>query len=273
MIRYKSLAAETAAYIGRRIAGQAEVGLICGTGLGGGVPEMADAVDLDYLRLPHFPRATVTGHAGRLSVGWVAGRRLMAFKGRFHLYEGYTPLEVTFPVRVMQELGVKCLIVTNAAGGLDPGFTPGDILLIRDHINLTGANPLCGPNEESWGPRFPDLSRVYDPAMGAVAVQTAGKLDTKLRRGVYAGLRGPSLETPAEVRFLKIIGAQAVGFSTVLEAIAATHAGMRILGLSTITNVNDPDRPVPATLEEIVAVANAAAPRLAALIEGVIGRL
>ncbi len=273
MIHYTLLAAQAAAHIRERQAVRPEIGLICGTGLGGGVPGMAAPVHLEYPDLPHFARPTVAGHAGRLSLGRVAGRMLAAFQGRFHLYEGYDPLEVTFPVRVLQELGVSCLILTNAAGGLDPDFAPGDLMLIRDHLNLTGANPLCGPNEDRWGPRFPDLSRVYDPAMGAAALESARAGGAPLRQGVYAGLRGPSLETPAEVRFLKTIGAQAVGFSTVMEAIAAAHAGMRVLGLSTITNVNDPDRPVPATLEEIVAVANAAAPRLAALIEGVIAAL
>lgn len=273
MRRYKPLAEETARHIRRHLSGRPEVGLITGTGLGAGVPEMAAAVDFDYQDLPHFPRSTVAGHPGQLSLGRVAGRRVMICKGRFHLYEGYDPLQVTFPIRVMQELGVACLIVTNAAGGLNPDFAPGDIMCIRDHINLTGANPLCGPNEARWGPRFPDMSRVYDPALGALARRKAQEAGLALRQGVYTGLRGPSLETPAEVRFLKIIGTDAVGFSTVMETIAGVHAGMRVLGLSTITNVNDPDRPVPATLEEIVAVANAAAPRLAALVEAVIASL
>jgi purine-nucleoside phosphorylase len=273
MIRYKPLAEETAGSIRRHLPGSPEAGLITGTGLGGGVPEMTAAVDFDYRDLPHFPRSTVAGHPGRLSVGRIAGRLVMACRGRFHLYEGYDPLEVTFPVRVMQELGVSCLIVTNAAGGLDPAFAPGDIMQIRDHINLTGANPLCGPNEERWGPRFPDMSRVYDPALGALAGRKAREIGFELRRGVYTGLRGPSLETPAEVRFLKIIGTAAVGFSTVMETIAGVHAGMRILGLSIVTNVHDPDLPAPATLEEIVAVANGAAPRLAAVLEAVIAEL
>jgi purine-nucleoside phosphorylase len=273
MIHDKPLAEETARHIRRHISVTPEVGLITGTGLGAGVPEMSDAVDFDYGDLPHFPRSTVAGHPGRLSLGRVAGRFVMACKGRFHLYEGYDPLAVTFPVRVMQELGVSCLIVTNAAGGLNPDFTPGDIMRIRDHINLTGANPLCGPNEDRWGPRFPDMSRVYDPQLGALADGKAKASGSALRSGVYTGLRGPSLETPAEVRFLKRIGTDAVGFSTVMETIAGVHAGMRVLGLSTITNVNDPDRPVPATLEDIVAAANAAAPRLAAVVEGVIAGL
>jgi purine-nucleoside phosphorylase len=273
MIRYKPLAEETARHIRRKLSGLPEVGLITGTGLGAGVPEMSATVDFDYRDLPHFSRSTVAGHPGRLSVGRVADRLVMACKGRFHLYEGYDPLEVTFPIRVMQELGVSRLIVTNAAGGLNPDFAPGDIMQIRDHINLTGANPLCGPNENRWGPRFPDMSRVYDGELGALAQRKATATGVTLRQGVYTGLRGPSLETPAEVRFLKIIGTDAVGFSTVMETIAGVHAGMRVLGLSTITNVNDPDRPAPATLEEIVAVANAAAPRLAAVLEAVIAEI
>ena len=270
MIRYKPLAEETAAFIRQRIDAVPVVGLITGTGLGGGVPGLADAVEFDYRDLPHFPATTVTGHAGRLVIGRLAGRHLMAFKGRFHLYEGYTPIEVTFPVRVMQALGVRCLIVTNAAGGLNPDFVPGDIMVIGDHINLTGANPLAGPNEESWGPRFPDMSRAYDPDLAQAARGAADAAGIRLRQGVYTGLRGPSLETPAEVRFLKIIGTDAVGFSTVMEVIAGVHAGMRVLGLAIITNVNDPDRPVPATVEAILAVANAAAPRLAAVIAGAV---
>ncbi|HDI61066.1 MAG TPA: purine-nucleoside phosphorylase [Desulfobacteraceae bacterium] len=273
MIRYKPMAEETARRIRRHISGSPEVGLITGTGLGAAVPEMSATVDFDYEDLPHFPRSTVAGHPGQLSLGRVAGRLVLACKGRFHLYEGYDPLQVTFPVRVMQELGVTCLVVTNAAGGLNPDFVPGDIMHIRDHINLTGVNPLCGPNEERWGPRFPDMSRVYDPGLEALAHRKAQEAGFTLRRGVYTGLRGPSLETPAEVRFLKIIGTDAVGFSTVMETIAGAHAGMRVLGLSTITNVNNPDRPVPATLEEIVAVASAAAPRLATLVEAVIAAL
>ena len=270
MIRYKPRAEETAAFIRQRIDAVPDLGLISGTGLGGGVPDLAEAVEFDYCELPHFPAATVTGHAGRLVIGRLAGRCLMAFKGRFHLYEGYGPLAVTFPVRVMQALGVGGLIVSNAAGGLNPAYGPGDIMVIGDHINLTGANPLAGPNEECWGPRFPDMSRAYDPDLAQAALAAADAAGFRLRQGVYTGLRGPSLETPAEVRFLRIIGTDAVGFSTVLEVIAAVHAGMRVLGLATITNVNDPDRPVPATVEAILAVANAAAPRLAALIAGVV---
>jgi len=273
MIRSKPRAAETAAFIRERIAARPEVGLLTGTGLGDSAQILADAVAFDYRLLPHFPVATVPGHAGRLLVGRLAGRTVMALQGRFHLYEGYSPLEVTFPVRVMQELGIGCLVVSNAAGGLNPAFTPGAVMLIRDHLNLTGANPLAGPNADSWGPRSPDMSRAYDAGLAEAARRTSAAGGLGLVEGVYAGLRGPSLETPAEVRYLRTIGADAVGFSTVAEVIAAVHAGMRVLGLSIVTNVHDPDRPQPASVEEILAVAGEAAPRLAAIIEGVVGAL
>ena len=258
---------EAAAFLRKHSAIQPTLGLLTGTGLGGCAESMAVAYEVDYGAIPHFPVSTVPGHRGRLLLGHMQGQAVMVFQGRFHLYEGYRPREVVFPIRVMQTLGVRTLIVTNAAGGLNPGFHPGDIMLMTDHINLTGENPLVGPNETAWGMRFPDMSRVYDPALADQARAAADTLGWPLQSGVYAGLKGPSLETPAEIRFLTTIGADAVGLSTVQEVIAAVHAGMRILGLSVITNVNHPDRPVPATLEEIIAVADQAAPRLARLIQ------
>ncbi|MGD9372910.1 MAG: purine-nucleoside phosphorylase, partial [Desulfobacterales bacterium] len=220
--------------------------------------------------IPNFPISTVQSHAGKLLVGNMQGCRVMALKGRFHLYEGYTASDVTFPIRVMQKLGIRILILTNAAGGLNPAFKAGDIMIITDHINLTGANPLIGPNEDSWGLRFPDMIQAYDKHLAQMAVTAAGCAGIQVRQGVYAGLKGPSLETPAEVRFLKTIGAEAVGFSTVQEVIAAVHAGMRILGLSTITNINDPDNPLPATVEDIIAVAKNVAPMLEKIIQQVV---
>jgi purine-nucleoside phosphorylase len=194
----------------------------------------------------------------------------MVMQGRFHLYEGYSALEVVFPIRVMQRLGVKILILTNAAGGMNFSFNAGDIMVIRDHINLTGTNPLIGHNVQSWGVRFPDMTRAYDPQLSVLA-EKAGKAEgVMLKKGVYAGLKGPSLETPAEVQFLKTIGADAVGFSTIQEVIAAVHAGMKILGLSTITNINNPDEPTPAAVDDIIAVAEAAAPKLDAIISYVV---
>jgi purine-nucleoside phosphorylase len=197
----------------------------------------------------------------------------MAMQGRFHLYEGYSPAEVTFPIRVMQALGVRRLIVTNAAGGLNPAFRPGDMMLITDHINLPGENPLTGPNVDLWGLRFPDMSQAYDRKLIALAEKAAKTAGIPIRKGVYVGLKGPSMETPAETRFLKSAGAEAVGFSTVHEVIAAVHGGMQVLGISIITNVNDPDRPVPAALEDIIAIARRATPSLEKLLEGIMRHL
>ena len=266
----KQQAEDTARYLLEKGCGSVDVGLFTGTGLGGSVGFMPADIELSYRDLPSFPVSTVPGHAGRMLFGRLKGRRVMVMQGRFHLYEGYSPQEVTFPIRVMQELGVKVLIVTNAAGGLTAPLQAGDIMIIRDHINLTGDNPLVGENEDSWGVRFPDMARVYDRHLAQTAEAAGRHLGLKLKSGVYAGLKGPSLETPAEVRFLKIVGADTVGFSTVQEVIAAVHARMRVLGLSIITNVNDPENPIPASVEEIIATAEAAAPDLEKLLQRVV---
>ena len=258
-----------AGYLQSQITGAPEIGMMTGTGLGDSMGDMAVDFETGYADIPHFPESTVVSHAGRMVSGRMHGRGMLVMQGRFHLYEGYRPAEVTFPVRVMQALGVKTLIVTNAAGGLNPGFVPGDIMAIADHINLTGENPLVGTNNEDWGVRFPDMSAVYTPELIQLAGNVAEKHGLRMKKGVYVGLKGPSLETPAETRFIRQIGADAVGLSTVQEVIAAVHAGMRVLGLSIITNVNDPDRPAPATVEEIIGVAKNAAPFLSQLISGV----
>jgi len=273
MIEQKSHVDEAAAFLRRQSPLAPALGLLTGTGLGGCAGNMEVECDIPYADIPHFPISTVSGHRGRLLLGRIKGRAAVVFQGRFHLYEGYHPREVAFPIRVMQALGAGVFIVTNAAGGLNPAFRPGDIMRMTDHINLTGENPLVGPNEPAWGIRFPDMSRVYDPVLGELAQTAAESLGWKLQSGVYAGLKGPSLETPAEIRFLTTIGADAVGLSTVQEVIAAVHAGMRILGLSVITNVNHPDHPVPATLEDIIDVADQAAPRLSQLIETLLENL
>ena len=273
MVEFKRQVDEAAAFLHQKGGRRPIAGLLTGTGLGDCVAGLTVEHDIAYGDIPHFPVSTVSGHKGRLLMGRLKGRSVLVFQGRFHLYEGYPPREVVFPIRVMRALGAGTLIVTNAAGGLNPAFRPGDIMRLTDHINLTGENPLVGPNEAAWGIRFPDMSRVYDVALGDQAQAAAAKLGWPLQKGVYAGLKGPSLETPAEIRFLTTIGADAVGLSTVQEVIAAVHAGMRILGLSVITNVNHPDRPVPATLEEIIAVADQAAPRLAQLVEHVVEHL
>jgi purine-nucleoside phosphorylase len=266
-------ARETADFLKKRLEKPLDAGILTGTGLGDSADSMTQTAAFDYKDIPHFPVSTVQSHKGRLLVGDMGGKTVAVMQGRFHLYEGYSPREVAFPIRVMQELGAKTLIVSNAAGGFNPTFRSGDIMIITDHINLTGENPLIGPNEDAWGLRFPDMIQVYDRGLSALAEQGAESIGIRLHQGVYAGLKGPSLETPAEVRFLKIIGADAVGLSTIQEVIAAVHARMRILGLSIITNVNDPDNPVPTTVEEVIAVANQAAPRLEKIIRYVMERM
>ncbi|BBO91223.1 purine-nucleoside phosphorylase [Desulfosarcina ovata] len=264
---------EAVSFVQSKLSFAPLTGIITGTGLGDAVGPLEGAVTLDYGDIPHFPVSTVVSHSGRLMAGTLAGHPLVVMQGRFHLYEGYTPVQVTFPVRVMQALGVRDLILSNAAGGMNPAFSQGDLMVIRDHINLTGENPLIGPNPDTWGPRFPDMTAAYDLSLIKRCRRAADRLGIVLKSGVYAGLKGPSLETPAEIRFLKTIGADAVGLSTVMETIAAVHAGMRVLGISTITNINDPDRPQPASVEAIVAVANQAAPHLKRLIERVVAEI
>ncbi len=261
--------AEAVRFLSARLDRRPTLGLLTGTGLGDCARSMQVAPVAAYRDIPHFPVSTVQGHPGSLLAGRIGECAAVVMQGRFHLYEGYRPREVAFPVRVMQSLGVKTLIVTNAAGGLNPAFSTGQIMLITDQINLTGANPLTGPNPEGWGPRFPDMSRAYAPELVDLAERAGARAGARTGRGVYAGLGGPSLETPAEVRFLRAAGADAVGFSTVVEVIAAVHAGMRVLGLSAITNVHDPDHPAPVTVEDVIATARAAAPRL----EGIIARV
>ncbi len=269
MQNLKQSLAETTAFIQSKTEVAPHIGYLTGTGLGESAASMTVQTTIKYQNIPHFPRPTVQTHTGRMLVGELSGCPIIAMQGRFHLYEGYRSQEVTYPIRLMQQLGVKILIVSNAAGGLNPKFKPGDIMLICDHINLTTANPLIGPNDDSWGPRFPDMSRAYNPKLMAQAEGAARTAGLKLQKGIYAGLSGPALETPAEVKFLQTIGAEAVGFSTVQEVIAAIHGGLRVLGLSTITNVHNPAEPVPATVEEIIEVAQKTAPLLKAILKGV----
>lgn len=260
-------------FVIQQVSRRPSVGLMTGTGLGDSIAALEAELTIDYGDIPHFPVSTVDSHAGRLVAGTLAGGNVVAMQGRFHLYEGYSPKMVAFPVRVMQAMGVDTLIVTNAAGGLNLDFAPGDIMVIRDHINLTGENPLVGPNHPEWGVRFPDMAAAYDYNLIEAARRAAETRGMPLRDGVYVGLKGPSLETPAETRFIRQIGADAVGLSTVQEVIAAVHAGMRVLGLSTITNINDPDHPEPATVEAIIKVAEDATRELAGLITNIIQRL
>lgn len=213
------------------------VGMILGSGLGDLAEAVDGAVRISYREIPHFPRTTVSGHAGNLVAGEIEGVPVLLMQGRLHYYEGYSLAEVTYPVRVMLELGVEILCVTNAAGGLNPAFQPGEIMLITDHLNFLGDNPLRGPHLDTWGPRFVDMSEAYDPGLRHLALRVASRENIMLRTGVYAAVPGPSYETPAEVRFLRTAGADAVGMSTVPEVIVARHGGMRVLGFSVLTNM------------------------------------
>ena len=261
---------EAAAHIRPHLEAQPEVGLILGTGLGGVVEAMEETASFPYREIPHSPVSTVISHRGRLVFGRWTGKSVIAMQGRFHLYEGYTPQQIAFPIRVMKELGVRTLILANAAGGLNPLFQPGDLMLITDHINLTGHNPLVGHNVDAWGPRFPEMTEPYSRRLQETAVETALTGKVPLHRGVFAGVLGPSLETAAETRFLRAIGADAVGMSTVMEVITAVHAGLEVLAISVVTNVNLPDCYLPAPVEEIIATAERAGPQLMHLLAGVL---
>lgn len=270
---YSEQVMEAADFIKVRMGDLPDIGFLTGTGLDAAVKSIQVSLQVKYKDVPHFSEATVESHPGNLIAGTLQGARILAMQGRFHLYEGYSPLEVVFPVRVMQALGVRYLIVTNAAGGLNPDYKVGDLMIITDHINLSGSNPLVGLTDDSWGNRFPDMTRAYDEDLSALAKAAGRELSIRLQTGVYAGLKGPSLETPAETRFLKIIGADAVGFSTIQEVITAVQAGMKVLGISTITNINDPDMPIPATAEAIIAAAHQAVPRLEDIIKKVVEQI
>jgi purine-nucleoside phosphorylase len=266
-------ASAAAGYLGARIKTRPKVAVLAGTGLGEITSRLRIETVIDYKDIPHFPVSTAPSHYGRLLVGNINDQPVLVLQGRFHLYEGYSPVAVTFPIRVLQALGVHCLIVTNASGGLNPQFAAGDIMIIGDHVNLTGTNPLVGPNDERWGPRFVGLTHAYDGRLQELARTAARALAGRVRTGVYVGLTGPCLETPAEMRFLRTIGADAVGFSTVMETIAAVHAGMQVLGLSVITNMCLPDDLSPANVDEIIAVAQSATPHLETIINHVIEQL
>jgi purine-nucleoside phosphorylase len=229
--------AEAASYfIQKRTELRPKIALVLGSGLGAFADEFANPTRIPYAKIPHFPRSTAIGHAGQLVIGEVGGVEVAGMQGRVHLYEGYSPLDVTFPIRVFTRLGVKAVILTNAAGGIKKEFTQGRLVVISDHINLQGANPLSGPNDENFGPRFPDMTNAYDKKFRHLTLAAGRELGIELGEGVYAALAGPSYETPAEIRYLRSIGADLVGMSTVPEVIAARHSGMRALGISCVTN-------------------------------------
>lgn len=249
------------------------IGLILGSGLGELADEIQDAVRVPYESIPHFPVSTVEGHAGQLVIGRLQGQAVIAMQGRFHYYEGYSMQEVTFPVRVMKALGVEHLIVTNACGGMNPGFEPGDLMLIQDHLNMTGANPLIGENEAELGPRFPDMSRAYTPELLGLVEETAKSLDIRVKKGVYAGITGPTYMTPAELKMLRLVGGDAVGMSTVPEVIVASHMKMKVIGISCVTDMAIGEHLEPLSHEQVIEVANRTKPKFISLVKEIVTRL
>lgn len=263
----------TTRYLSEKVNLQPRIGLILGSGLGGLVEEITDRVCIPYAEIPHFPVSTVEGHAGQLVFGRLRGREVVAMQGRFHLYEGYPAEQVVYPVWTMRQLGVDVLIVTNAAGGVNTEFQPGDLVLIKDHINLTGTNPLLGANFPELGPRFPDMSAAYDGSLRELALMVAVQLGIGLKQGVYCALLGPSYETPAEIRYLRIIGGDQVGMSSALEVIAASHCGMKSLGISCITNMAAGILPQKLSHAEVMETADRIKETFKTLISGIVKEL
>jgi purine-nucleoside phosphorylase len=267
---------ESVSYIRKHTKMRPEIGIILGTGLGGLVREIRKEIVLDYDEIPHFPISTVESHHGKLIFGTLAGRKVVAMQGRFHFYEGYTLQKVTYPVRVMSAkvgLGVKTLLISNAAGGMNPEFRRGDLMIIDDHINMQGDNPLIGENIDELGPRFPDMSEPYSKELISLANKVARDLKIKVQHGVFVAVQGPNLETRAEYRMLRNIGADAVGMSTVPENIIANHMGMRSFGISIITDECFPDTLEPVSVEQIIKTANRAEPKLTKLMKELVRRI
>ncbi|HEY7192848.1 MAG TPA: purine-nucleoside phosphorylase [Gemmatimonadales bacterium] len=264
---------QAVAHVRGRTSATPEVAIVLGSGLGDFANRLRDAVSMPYSELPHWPASNVVGHEGRLVLGTLAGKRVAALSGRVHYYEGHDLRTVTFATRVMGRLGVKTLILTNAAGGIDVALTPGTLMIIEDHINLLGSNPLIGPNDDRFGPRFPDMSEVYSKRLRTLAADVAAAQGQAVGRGVYVALHGPSYETPAEIRFLRTIGADAVGMSTVPEAIVARHMGLEVLGLSCISNAAAGVLPQPLNHDEVMEVARRVRDVFARLLEGIIARV
>lgn len=261
---------ETVAFIRQKVQSVPEVGIILGSGLGGLVDEIEVSVAINYEELPNFPVSTVKGHGGKLLFGKISGREVVMLSGRFHYYEGYSMQEVTFPVRVMKMLGASYLVVSNAAGGMNSAFRVGDLMVIRDHINLFPEHPLRGRNDENIGPRFPDMTEPYHTGLIAKAEKLAGQLGISVHKGVYIGLQGPTFETKAEYRMLHVIGGDAVGMSTVPEVIVARHMGMNVFGMSVITDIGIRDEMNEITHEEVLEAATKAAPLMARLVKELI---
>jgi purine-nucleoside phosphorylase len=264
---------KTAEFLKSRMTQQPEIGMVTGTGLSSLTEHMAVDFRLPYKEIPDFPTSTIEGHSGTMVFGKLADKAIIAMEGRFHIYEGYTPQEVTFPVRVLAMLGAKYLLISSAAGGLNPQFEKGDLMIVTDHINLTGTNPLIGTNLDDFGPRFPDMTTAYDPGLIALARKNSVESQIPVRQGVYVGLAGPSLETPAETRFLRMIGADAVGMSTVSETIVAAHCGLKTLAIVVITNMNLPDCMLETSIEEVIATARSSGKTLSRLWQKIIAGL
>ena len=278
MTEYFTLAQfdETANAIRARSAQQPAIGLILGSGLGGLADAVERAVHIPYPELPHWPTSTVQGHSGQLVAGQLQGHAVLGMQGRAHYYEGYSMAQVGLPLRVMQRLGVHTVIITNAAGGVNPEFSPGDVMLITDHLNLigmSGLSPLRGPNIDELGPRFPDMMHAYNPQLGAAALRVAQQAGVRLQQGVYAGLAGPNFETPADLRFLRTVGADAVGMSTVPEVIVARQGGMRVLGFSGISNKANLDGNTPTTHAEVLQAGTLIVPKLEKIVRGVLAEV
>lgn len=273
MAELSQMLEEARAWIGSKSSSEPLVGVVLGSGLGEVNLPLEMPLRIPYSEIPHFPKSTAPGHPGALLLGSMGGMDVAVLQGRFHYYEGYSTSKITFPVRVLGALGVRTLILTNAAGGLNPLFQPGDIMGIVDHINLIPENPLRGLREGVHGERFPDMSRAYEPKLLELAEQVALEQGLFLRKGVYVAVPGPSLETPAETRFLRMAGADAVGMSTTPEVVVARSLGLRVLGLSVISNVNRPDCMAPILVEEILECSLRAAPKLTGLIKGILERL
>ncbi len=273
LLKYKKQVEKASQFIKAKISISPKIGIILGTGLGKATGRIKKDSIVLYKDIPYFPVSTAPGHKGQVISGYLGEKPILAFEGRLHYYEGYSMNEITFPVRMMAELGIKVLIISNAAGGLNPLFGEGSIMIITDHINLMGDNPLRGPNIDEWGIRFPDMVEPYDRKFIKLIEEIALKEGIKVHKGVYVAIAGPSMETAAETRFLRLIGADAVGMSSVPEVIIGVHSGLRILGLSVITNVNLPDNYKPTPIEKVIAVAGEAGPKVIRLVEALISEI
>ena len=264
---------EAAAYIKKHSTFKPELGLILGSGLGVLADKMEQAITIPYETIPHFPLSTVEGHAGELIIGTLHGKPAIMMKGRFHMYEGYAVEIVSFPVRVMKALGVRTLLVTNAAGGINTSYSPGDLMIIKDHINFTSRNPLIGPNDDELGARFPDMSEAYSSELREIAKQAAQEQSIPIQEGVYIGLLGPTYETPAEIHMMRILGADAVGMSTVPEVIVARHAGLKVLGISCISNMASGILNQPLSHVEVMETTERVKEKFLNLVLGIIAKL